>query len=160
MGFPTAGMWAKMHIKLTDWPPGLTSQRHSALISSDSEQFRLCFSAVHYLKISEQRWFSSEQRWKRKFSELRISAETTLIFSETALIQGWTALISFETAMNSADFWRIQNDNFLFIFHCFFEICGCTSVLRHINQNLSPICEQKLSAKIKVFNLLTGQRYN
>ena len=35
--------------------PGLTSQRHSALISSDSEQFQVCFSAVHYLKISEQR---------------------------------------------------------------------------------------------------------
>ena len=65
--------------------PGLRSQRHSALISSDSEYFQLCFSAVHYLKISEQRWFSSEQRWKRKFSELKISAETALIFSETAL---------------------------------------------------------------------------
>ena len=35
--------------------PGLTSQRHSALISSDSEYFQVCFSAVHYLKISEQR---------------------------------------------------------------------------------------------------------
>ena len=45
---------------------GLTSQRHSALISSDSEQFQVYFSAVHYLKISEQ-------RWKRKFSELRFS---------------------------------------------------------------------------------------
>ena len=53
--------------------PGLTSQRHSALISSDSEYFQVCFSAVHCLKISEQRWFSSEQRWKRKFSELKIS---------------------------------------------------------------------------------------
>ena len=35
--------------------PGLTSQRHSALISSDPEYFQVCFSAVHYLKISEQR---------------------------------------------------------------------------------------------------------
>ena len=79
--------------------PGLTSQRHSALISSDSEYFQVCFSAVHYLKISEQRWFSSEQRWKRKFSELKISAETALFSSETELIQSWTALIFSETAL-------------------------------------------------------------
>ena len=72
--------------------PGLTSQRHSALISSDSEYFQVCFSAVHYLKISEQ-------RWKRKFSELKISAETALIFSETELIQSWTALIFSETEL-------------------------------------------------------------
>ena len=57
--------------------PGLTSQRHSALISSDPEYFQVCFSAVHYLKISEQRWFSSE----------------------TELIQSWTALIFSETAL-------------------------------------------------------------
>ena len=75
------------------------SQRHSALISSDSEYFQVCFSAVHYLKISEQRWFSSEQRWKRKFSELKISAETALFSSETELIQSWTALIFSETAL-------------------------------------------------------------
>ena len=79
--------------------PGLTSQRHSALISSDSEYFQVCFSAVHYLKISEQRWFSSEQRWKRKFSELKISAETALFSSETELIQSWTALVFSETAL-------------------------------------------------------------
>ena len=79
--------------------PGLTSQRHSALISSDSEYFQVCFNAVHYLKISEQRWFSSEQRWKRKFSELKISAETALFSSETELIQSWTALIFSETAL-------------------------------------------------------------
>ena len=79
--------------------PGLTSQRHSALISSDSEYFQVCFSAVHYLKISEQRWFSSEQRWKRKFSELKISAETALFSSETEPIQSWTALIFSETAL-------------------------------------------------------------
>ena len=79
--------------------PGLTSQRHSALISSDSEYFQVCFSAVHYLRISEQRWFSSEQRWKRKFSELKISAETALFSSETELIQSWTAMIFSETAL-------------------------------------------------------------
>ena len=76
--------------------PGLTSQRHSALINSDSEHFQVCFSAVHYLKISEQRWFSSEQRWKRKFSELKnqrwIRAVSALIFSETELIFSETAL--------------------------------------------------------------------
>ena len=87
--------------------PGLTSQRHSALISSDSEYFQVCFSAVHYLKISEQRWFTSEQRWKRKFSELKISAETALIFSETELIQSWTALIFSETALK-LEFFRAK----------------------------------------------------
>ena len=82
------------------WHPGLTSQRHSALISSDSEYFQVCFSAVHYLKISEQRWFSSEQLWKRKFSELKISAVTALFqrwFRAERrwfpLKQPWTALI-------------------------------------------------------------------
>ena len=78
--------------------PGLTSQRHSALISSDSEQFQVCFSAVHYLKISEQSWFR----------------------------------------LNSADFWRIQNDNFWLILHFF----------RNFWRYLSPICEKKLINKI------------
>ena len=72
--------------------PGLTSQRHSALISSDSEYFQVCFSAVHYLKISEQRWFSSEQRWKRKFSELKISPETALFQRWFSLKQSWFSL--------------------------------------------------------------------
>ena len=100
--------------------PGLTSQRHSALTSSDSEYFQVCFSAVHYLKISKQRWFSSEQRWKRKFSEQKnqrwIRAVSALIFSETALkhqifraknqrwIRAVLALIFSETELNSADF--------------------------------------------------------
>ena len=77
--------------------PGLTSQRHSALISCGSEYFQVCFSAVHYLKISEQRWFSSEQHWKRKFSELKISAET-------ALFQRWFLWNSADSELNSADF--------------------------------------------------------
>ena len=45
--------------------PGLMSQRRSALISSDSEKLQVYFSAVHYLKIYEQRWFSAEQSWFR-----------------------------------------------------------------------------------------------
>ena len=65
--------------------PGLTPQRHPALISCDSEYFQVRFSAAHYLKISEQRWFSSEQRWNGKYLELRISAET-------ALFQLWFSL--------------------------------------------------------------------
>ena len=72
--------------------PGLTSQRHSALISSDSKYFQVCFSAVHYLKISKQRWFSSEQRWKRKFSELKISAESELFERWFSLKQSWFSL--------------------------------------------------------------------
>ena len=41
--------------KKNGWIPGLTSQRASALISSDSEMFQFWFSAVHCLKISGQR---------------------------------------------------------------------------------------------------------
>ena len=37
-----------------DQQPGLTLQRYSALINSGSE-FQVCFGAVHYLKICEQR---------------------------------------------------------------------------------------------------------
>ena len=50
--------------------PGLTSQWHSALISSDSEMFQFWFKAVDLSKISEQRCFNSD-------------------FSKTALIQRW-----------------------------------------------------------------------
>ena len=63
--------------------PGSTSQRHSALISSDSEYFQVCFSAVHYLKISEQRWFRENQSWsalKQSWSALMF-----IMFSESAL---------------------------------------------------------------------------
>ena len=55
--------WNQKGNHLVKGLPRLTSQRHSALISSDSEYFQVCLSAVHYLKISE-----------------------------TALIQLWTAL--------------------------------------------------------------------
>ena len=90
--------------------PGLTSQRHSALISSDPEYFQVCFSAVHYLKISEQSWFRAEQRWfslkqlwNGKFSAQNnqrwIRAVSALIFSETELIFSETELIFSETAL-------------------------------------------------------------
>ena len=54
-------------------------QRWSALIQ---KYFQVCFSAVHYLKISKQ-------RWKRKFSELKISAETALFQRWFSLKQRW-----------------------------------------------------------------------
>ena len=120
----------KTRISLWALKPGLTSQRHSALISSDSEYFQVCFSAVHYLKISEQRWFSSEQRWKRKFSELKISAEKALIFSETAL--------------NSADFWIIQNDNCWFIFHYFQNLSKYLNFEAH-NSGFQPSLRKEVS---------------
>ena len=78
---------------------GLKSQRHSALISSDSEMFHFWFSAVHYLKISKQASFSFEQRWKLKFIEERQNQ------SCTALKQ---PLISFEAALYSPDFFRFR----------------------------------------------------
>ena len=54
-------------------------QRHSALISSDSEMFQFSFS-VHYLKISEK-------HWKQNCSELKIGSDYL---------------------SSRADFWRIQ----------------------------------------------------
>ena len=135
--------------------PGLTSQRHSALINSDSEYFQVCFSAVHYLKISEQRWFSSEQRWKRKFSELKISALSALIFSETALIQSWTAPISSETALNSADFWIIQNDNCWFIFHYVQNFSKLLNFETH-NSGFQPILRNEVSNKNLLLHFRTG----
>ena len=108
------------------WLPELTSQRHSALISSDSEYFQICFSAVHYLKISEQRWFSSEQRWKRKFSELKIIAET---------------------ALHSADFWIIENDKYWLIF-TFFKIFRSTSISRHVILNFKSVYVKKWATNI------------
>ena len=53
--------------------------RRAVLFSSDSEMFQFGFSAVHHLKISEQ-------RWKRKLSELKISAVSSPISSVTTLI--------------------------------------------------------------------------
>ena len=139
--------------------PGLTSQRHSALISSDSEYFQVCFSAVHYLKISEQ-------RWKRKFSELKISAETALIqswtaliFSETALIQSWTALIFSETALNSADFWIIQIAKYLLILLFFQNFSKYLNFEAH-NSGFQPSLRKEVSNKNLLLHFRTGQSYN
>ena len=130
------------------WPslePGLTSQRHSALISSDSEYFQVCFSAVHYLKISEQRLFSSEQRWKQKFSELKISAVSALIF--------------YETALNSADFRIIQNDKYWLLFHFVQNFSKYLNFEAH-NSCFQPSLRKKVSNKCLLLHFRTGLRYN
>ena len=57
--------------------PELTSQKHSVLISFDSEMFQFWFSAVYYLKISQK-------RWKREFQRQK-SALVFFMFSELAL---------------------------------------------------------------------------
>ena len=109
--------------------------------------------------------FSAEQLWFRIISGLfqRCSLPENLW---TALIQLWTALkteifgdknqrwntadlalIFSETAMKSSDFWRIQNDNCGSFFN-FWRDFGSTSVLRHIMQICSPICEKKLTTEI------------
>ena len=66
--------------------------------------FKFWFKANNYLKICEQRWFSSEQRWKRNFSELKISAE-----------QRWVSLkeIWFSAELSwPRYFWRFRKKNF------------------------------------------------
>ena len=129
-----------------DRQPGLTSQRHSALISSDSEYFQVCFSAVHYLKISAQRWFSSEQRWKRKFSELKISAETALIFSETA-----------DSELNSPDFlWIVQNDDFWLLFD-FFQNFSKYLILEAHNFAFPPSLRNDVRYQNLLLHFCTGQ---
>ena len=148
-------VWSKYLLKICVELPGLTSQRHSALISSDSEYFQVCFSAVHYLKISEQRWFSSEQRWKRKISELKISAETALIFFETSLIQSWTALISSETA----DFWSIQNDNFRLIFNYFQNFCKYLKFEAH-KFGFQPSLRKEVRNKNFFYHFRIDESYN
>ena len=117
--------------------PGLTSQRHSALISSDSEYFQVCFSAVHYLKISE----------------------TALIQSWTALISSETALISSETALNSADFWIIQNANCWFIFHYVQNFSKYLNFEAH-NSGFQPCLRKEVSNKNLLLHFRTGQRCN
>ena len=47
--------------------------------------FQFWFNAAHYLKISEQRWFSSHQRWKIDFPEQQNQPWT-------ALFQRWFSL--------------------------------------------------------------------
>ena len=123
----------------------MTSQRHSALISSDSEQFQFWFSAVYYLKISEQ-------RWKRKFSELKISAGCLWNSADSELN-------STDLLCNISAFWRLKNDNFWLLVN-FFEIFKSTSMSRHIFKIFKPICAKTLTTKISwLFSRLMGQCY-
>ena len=115
-------------------PPGLTSQRHSALISSDLEYFQVCFSAVHYLKISEQRWFSLKQRWFR--------AEQRWF----PLKQRWTAL-----------FFEYFRMTIVGLFYTLFKISLSTSISRHINLVFSPVYEKKWATKINFFIFVQGK---
>ena len=97
--------------------PGLTSQRHSALISSDWEYFQVCFSAVHNLKVSDYRWIGSEKRWKRKFSEQRTSALNTAdsFWNNAELLLFWTALIQWKSELISSETELISADVFHFL---------------------------------------------
>ena len=94
----------------------------------------ITFSAVHYLKVSEQRWFSSEQRWKRKFSELKLSAET-------ALFHLWFSL------KHPSPEWK-----FLANFSLFFKIFLSTSISRHIILVSTPFYENNRATKIYFSN--------
>ena len=115
--------------------------------------FQVWFSAVHNLKISEQRWkinFSKQrnQRW-------------------AALFQRWTALIFSETVLNSADFSQIQDDIYQFSFQFVSEKFRCNWNSRNRIPIFSQYCWETIycwetNTKIKkyLFNLLTSQRYN
>ena len=81
---------------LLDWLGGAVGRWNSAKTLFDPWLTCVFLTRTNYLKISEQRWFSSEQRRKRKFSEQKnqrwIRAVSALIFSETELIFSDTAL--------------------------------------------------------------------
>ena len=83
------------------WPSvNLSQVKVSEKLSADqpdSELFQFLLNTVHYLKISEQRSFSSEQRRKSNVSELK----------KSALIQWKSELISFETALISTDIFHV-----------------------------------------------------
>ena len=132
--------------------PRLTSQRHSGLINSESENFQVCFSAVHYLK-------SSEQRRKQKFSDLRISSEQPCFSADFVWNSADSELNNADFLWNSADFWRIQNDNFCLIFQ-FLRNFTNTSSLRHVIEHISTICEKEWTTETSLFNLVNTDRYN
>ena len=69
--------------------PRLTSQRHSALISSDSEYCQVCFSAVHYLKISEQRCSALKQRWIFQFWTALIQRKPSVLSTLNDIVVYW-----------------------------------------------------------------------
>ena len=117
----------KQRLRLTQLiaTPGLTSQRHSVLISFDSENFQVCFSAVLYLKICEQRWFNPGV-----FHVLWISAEKRHN-SETALFRA-DYLSDFNSSNknwhNSNKFWPTLHSNILFVPSFQFKASSSTGI--------------------------------
>ena len=104
------------------WLPGLRSQTFSA----DQLWFRILSGLFQRCSLPENLWTALIQLWTALKTEIFRaknqqwnSAVSVLFFYETALIQSWTALISSETALNSADFWIMQNGKFWIIFHFF-----------------------------------------
>ena len=98
----------------------------SETISADQLWLRLISGLFQCCSLPENFWTALSQLWTalktkifRAKSKRWNSVVSALIFSEIALIQGWTALISSETALNSVDFWRIQNDNLWFLLNFF-----------------------------------------
>ena len=125
----------------------------SETFSADQLWFRILSGLFQRCSLPENLWTALIQLWTALKTEIFRaknqrwnSAVSALFFSETALIQSWTALTSSETALNSADFWIIQNVNFWLIF-LFFKIFQSTSISRHKILVFSPDYEKKRATK-------------
>ena len=98
-----------------------------------------------------QRWSALIQNNFRSVSPLFINWKS-LNSAENENFQSW------RLALNSADFWRIQNDNFWLIFQFFRNFQKYLNFVAH-NSDWQPNL-RKVNNKNLVVNLLTGQRYD
>ena len=137
----------------------------SETFSADQLWFRILSGLFQRCSLPENLWTALIQLWTALKTEIFRakyqrwnSAVSALIFSETALIQSWTALISSERALNSADFWIIQNENFLLILHFFQSLCENLNFEAH-NSGFQPSLRKEASNKHLLLHFRTGQRY-
>ena len=69
-------------------------ERHSALISSDSEMFHFWYGAVQQLTTSDERWFRADSLWNGAVQRWIFQFWTALIQTKSELILPQTALFS------------------------------------------------------------------
>ena len=101
--------------KLKNWLTGLKSRRKLTLISSVLKIIRFWFIVEHYLKISEQCWFSSEKCWFSS-EQCWFSSEQCWFSSEQCWFsseQRWKPKIS-ELETSAEQLWNIADQRWFF----------------------------------------------
>ena len=131
----------------------------SETFSADQLWFRTISGLFQRCSLPENLWTALKTEIFRAKNQRWNSAVSALIFSETELIQSWTALISSETALNRADLWIIQNDNYWFTFHYFQNFSKHLNFEAHTS-GFQPSLRKEVSNKILLLYFCTGQRYN